>query len=68
MIKEDFGLVQVRRVFYKDDSEIEFGVTTTEWAKINPIDKGTIKVITDGIKILVDKEGLLKKLQNEVNL
>ncbi len=60
--KEDYGLMQSRRVFYIDGSEVEFGITTPEWAKINPIDYGTKKVIADGIKILYDKDGLLSKL------
>jgi len=60
--KEDYGLMQSRRVFYANDFEVEFGITTPEWAKKDPVDDGTKKVISDGIKILYDKNGVLGKL------
>lgn len=64
--KEDYKMVQVRRVFYSNGLEVEYGITTKEWAKINPVDSGTEKVISDGAKILLDKNGILKLL--EINL
>jgi predicted nucleotidyltransferase len=57
---EDWGLVQSKRVFYADGLEVEFGITTPEWVSINPIDDGTRRVITDGVRILSDAKGLLK--------
>jgi predicted nucleotidyltransferase len=55
---EDWGLVTSLRVYYKEDLEVEFGLTSSEWTS-EPIDKGTRKVIADGMKILSDKTGLL---------
>ncbi|HEY4475085.1 MAG TPA: nucleotidyltransferase domain-containing protein [Candidatus Paceibacterota bacterium] len=66
--KEDYGLMQSRRVFYVDGYEVEFGITIPEWAKTNPIDEGTKMVIADGVKILYDKSGLLNNLLTALNL
>lgn len=59
---EDWGLVKTKRVFYENGIEAEFNITTEEWTKINPVDEGTKRVMTDGNKILVDKQDLFKKL------
>ena len=63
-IDEDWGLVKTKRVFYKNDLEIEFNITNSEWIKTNPVDKGTRKVLSDGNKILLDKTGSLKAFLN----
>ncbi len=62
VINEDYKMVQAKRAFYGNGLEVEFGITTKEWAKINPIDSGTERVIKDGAKILLDKTGMLKDL------
>lgn len=59
---EDYQLAQGKRVFYKNGIEAEYGITTLEWAKTDPVYSGTKRVITDGAKILYDKNGLLEKL------
>ena len=64
-IVEDWGLVTSLRVYYKNSLEVEFGLTTSEWVS-EPIDEGTHKVIIDGIKILIDKAGLLAQALREV--
>ncbi len=58
---EDWGMVQSIRVFYKNGEEVEFGITSPQWATV-PIDPGTQEVLLGGAKILVDKTSLLKKL------
>jgi len=63
---EDWGLVTSVRVFYQDDLEVEYGITTSEWVRL-PIDGGTRRVISNGIKILLDKSGLLEKALKEVS-
>ncbi len=63
---EDYKLVQARRVFYENGLEVEYGITTKEWAKTDPIDEGTERVIKDGAKILADKSAILNKLVNKV--
>lgn len=59
---EDWGLVQSKRVFYKNGLEVEFGVTTPEWAQTEPLDPGTEQVVKDGMKVLYDRSGLLQAL------
>lgn len=49
---EDWGLVQVRRVFYKNALEVEFGITTKDWLD-NP---GSKKIIEKGMKMLYQRE------------
>lgn len=60
---EDWGAIQSIRTFYQDGQEIEFGITSPKWAA-HPIDTGTQKVLSDGAKILIDKNDLLAKLIN----
>jgi predicted nucleotidyltransferase len=57
---EDWGLVTSLRVFYQKDLEVEYGITTLEWIS-EPLDEGTRQVIADGMKILLDKTGLLEQ-------
>jgi hypothetical protein len=38
---EDYGLVQSLRVFYEDGVEAEFGLTSREWLRTDPIDADT---------------------------
>jgi predicted nucleotidyltransferase len=55
---EDYGLVQSRRVRYENGIEVEFGITTAEWLNTTPIDEGSLRVMSDGHRILDDKAGL----------
>ncbi len=55
---EDWGKVTSLRVWYEGGEEVEFGITTSEWVA-HPIDEGTWKVISDGIRILFDRHGYL---------
>jgi uncharacterized protein len=55
---ENWGLVQSRRVQYVDGPEVEFGLTTSEWAAV-PLDPGTRRVVADGFVVLHDPEELL---------
>jgi len=55
---EDWGKVTSLRVWYEGGEEVEFGITTPEWVA-HPIDEGTWKVISDGIRILFDRHGYL---------
>jgi predicted nucleotidyltransferase len=55
---EDWGKVTSLRVWYKGGHEVEFGITTPEWVA-QPIDEGTWRVISDGMRVLFDPHGLL---------
>jgi uncharacterized protein len=57
---EVWGQLKTKRIFFENGLEVEFNFDKKSWA--NPKDSGTKGVITDGIKILVDKENILKNL------
>jgi len=57
---EDYGVVQSVRVFYEDGPEVEYGITTSEWATL-PLDEGTLKVLRDGVKVLLERDGSLNR-------
>jgi hypothetical protein len=62
---ENWGVVTSLRVYYEADLEVEFGLTSSEWVNL-PLDEGTGRVISEGMEILVDKEGLLGRASKEV--
>jgi len=62
---EYWGRVTSIRAWYKSGIEVEFGITSAEWAEI-PVDSGTFRVVSDGSKILVDKSKKLEQLLLEV--
>ena len=59
---EDWGMVQSRRIFYSDSLEVEFSITTPQWASTDPLDEGTRRVIADGAQIVYDPDGILAAL------
>jgi hypothetical protein len=61
---EDWGKVTSLRVWYKDGLEVEYGLTTPEWA-MSPLDAGTRRVIEDGMLVLFDRDGLLRALTGD---
>ncbi|MCI0709330.1 MAG: nucleotidyltransferase domain-containing protein [Chloroflexi bacterium] len=64
---EDWGPVQSKCVFYENGLEVEFGLTTAEWAAISPVDSGTQAVIADGAQIVSDPQGMLAALVGTLN-
>ena len=60
--KENWGAVEFIRVFYKTGYEVEFGFANSIWASIDPLDRGTQKVVSDAAKILWDPKNLLTNL------
>ncbi len=55
---EDYGKLTSLRVWYESGLEIEYGLTSREWAA-EPLDSGTKRVIEDGLRVLFEKEVLL---------
>lgn len=55
---EDYGKLTSLRIWYESGLEVEYGFTTREWVKA-PLDKGTKRVIDDGMRVLFEKEVLL---------
>ena len=55
----DYGCVWSRHVVLSDGSEIEFSFAPLSWASTTPVDPGTLRVIRDGWRVLLDRSGLL---------
>ena len=60
---EKYGKLTSLRVWYESGLEIEYGFTTRDWVK-TPLDKGTKKVINDGLRVLFEKEVLLSPYES----
>jgi mutator protein MutT len=43
--------------------EVEMGITARAWASIDPVDEGTRRVVTDGLRVLYDPEDIFAGLQ-----
>lgn len=59
--REQWGRVTSLRVWYANGQEVEFGLTTPDWAT-SP-DAGTYRVVSDGIEVLWDPGGILARLR-----
>jgi predicted nucleotidyltransferase len=55
---EDYGRLTSLRVWYMAGPEVEYGLTTPDWA-IAPLDAGSQRVIVDGMIILYERYSLL---------
>lgn len=64
---EAWGVVTSPRVHYQEGFEVEFGMTTLAWAAL-PVDPGTRHVVSHGMRILWDREGLLGRLREAVSV
>jgi Streptomycin adenylyltransferase len=63
---EDWGKVTSLRTFYSDGLEVEYGFATPDWAR-TPMDPGSSRVVSDGMKILWDPQNILSTVQREVS-
>jgi hypothetical protein len=59
---ERWGAVTSLRVRYEGGPAAEMGITTPEWTSTEPLDPGTERVARDGMRIVVDRDGLLGRL------
>ena len=59
---EDYGKVTSIRVWYADGREVEYGITDEGWAAL-PLDEGTRKVISDGMRVLFERTPILSRHQ-----
>jgi predicted nucleotidyltransferase len=57
---EDYGLLTSLRVWYRDGSEIEYGLTDERWAAL-PLEEGTRQVIAGGMRVLCERGGILSR-------
>jgi predicted nucleotidyltransferase len=63
---EYWGRVTSFRIWYQDSFEVELGITTPDWITEDPLDSGTLKTISDGAKVIIDRIGNLEKLISAV--
>lgn len=57
-----WGALTERRLALPSGLEIDVGIALLSWAGTAPIDAGTRHVVTDGIRIVFDPDGLLARL------
>ena len=58
---EYYGACTSIRVWYKDEKEVEFGIVNPTWIE-KPLDEGSNKVLSDGFKVIIDKNDYFKDL------
>jgi hypothetical protein len=59
---ENWGRVTSLRVWYRGGPEVEFGLTTVAW--MTEPDDGTRRVLADGYRVLLDRDGVFAQLGN----
>ena len=57
---EDYGKLISIRVWYQNGVEVEYGITTPDWAA-TPLDAGTQEVIRGGTIVLFERGNLLSQ-------
>jgi hypothetical protein len=58
---EEWGLIRSIRVFYENGPEVEFGIGSMAWVA-SPTPPGTMEVVSDGVAVLLDRDGSLTRL------
>ncbi len=59
---KQWGSLTERRVALPSGFEIEYGFAPTSWANIEPLDGGTASVVSEGLCIVYDPDGLLARI------
>lgn len=59
---EDYGKLTSVRACYADGLEVEYGITDADW-EASPLDEGMRRVISGGMLVLYEREGLLSRRQ-----
>jgi hypothetical protein len=57
-----YGVVWSRHIRLLPTAEIELTFAHCSWARTDPIDRGTRRVVSDALRIVLDKDGRLAKL------
>jgi predicted nucleotidyltransferase len=57
---EAYGVARSWRAWFGRNVELELTFAELSWANVSPLDPGTRRVVSDGIRPLVDKDGLLR--------
>jgi predicted nucleotidyltransferase len=56
---EQYGNLFSHRIHLEDGAEIELGFAAKAWACVQPLDPGSLQVVSGGFKPLADPAGLL---------
>lgn len=65
-VLEAHGVARSWRAWLGRDVELELTFAALSWASVSPVDSGTRRVVSDGIRSLVDKDGLLQSVLEAV--
>ena len=58
---EFYGKCTSLRVWYDEGMEVEYGFVDESWARL-PVDEGTRKIVSDGMKVMFERKPLLSLL------
>ena len=61
---EDYGKLISSRIWYQNGPEVEYGITTPDWAA-TPLDTGTREVIQNGMVVLFERGPLLSQHEEQ---
>lgn len=59
---QSWGAITERRFALLSGLELELGIGAPSWAAVDPVDAGTRQVVSDGIRVLYDRDGMLAAL------
>ncbi|MDX3246914.1 nucleotidyltransferase domain-containing protein [Streptomyces sp. ME18-1-4] len=59
---QEWGPITEWRHVTASGLEVEVGVGSPDWARADPVDDGTRRVVTDGARLLYDPAGILQEL------
>ena len=57
-----YGVVWSRHIHLRPTAELELTFANRSWASLDPVDRGTKRVVADAFRIVLDKDGILKPL------
>lgn len=58
---EEWGILTSLRVYYSGGLEVEYGVVSGDWVR-EPLDKGTKNVVSNGFKVILEKEKIFESV------
>lgn len=61
-----YGIVWSCHALLEPDAELELTFCPPAWAATDPLDAGTRRVVGDGFRVVVDKDGRLQRLVDAV--
>jgi predicted nucleotidyltransferase len=60
--RQNWGAIEERRLRLTSGLEVEMGIGEPSWAATQPVDEGTRRVVTDGVRVLHDPAELASRL------